>query len=112
MSKCHNTGTKCMEKYISAQFVWTECVGPTLGANVTSARKSKDVPTQMTRLPFTFIYFITFRKTIHFKTYAEMFTVEDNIFPKQMGTVHQTQNKKSVSDFYICKNKLGKTKWL
>ena len=29
--------------------------------------ESKDVPTQMTKQSFTIIYFITFKKTIHFK---------------------------------------------
>ena len=29
--------------------------------------ESKDIPTQMTKQSFTIIYFITFKKTIHFK---------------------------------------------
>ena len=36
--------------------------------NVTSAVfESKDEPTQMTKQSFTIIYFITYKKTIHFK---------------------------------------------
>ena len=42
--------------------------------------KSKDVPTQMTKQSFTIIYFITFRKLYTLKSFAEMFTIEDNIF--------------------------------
>ena len=35
--------------------------------NHKNTHKCKDVPTQMTKQSFTIIYFITFKKTIHFK---------------------------------------------
>ena len=41
---------------------------PITDINVTSTVfESKDEPTQMTKQSFTIIYFITFKKTIHFK---------------------------------------------
>ena len=45
-----------------------------------SHSKSKDVPTQMTKQSFTYIYFITSRKLYMFKSFTEMFTMIDNIF--------------------------------
>ena len=54
--------------YISSSFVRTECVGPTLGANVTSvAFESKDDPTQMTKIVIYNYILYYIQKTIHFK---------------------------------------------
>ena len=53
-------------------------MGPLLGANVTS--ESKDVPTQITKQSLAYIYFITYRKLYTLKSFAEMFTIVDNIF--------------------------------
>ena len=46
------------------------------------------------------------RKLYTLKSFAEMFTVEDNIF-QTLGysSVNPKLNKKSVSDFHICKIK-------
>ena len=46
------------------------------------------------------------RKLYTLNSYAKMFTVEDNIF-QTLGysSVTQNLNKKSVSDFHICKIK-------
>ena len=42
--------------------------------------KSKDIPTQITKQSFTYIYFITYRKLYTLKSFTEMFTIVDNIF--------------------------------
>ena len=46
----------------------TECVGPLLGANVTSTVfESKDKPTQMIKQSFTVTDIITSKNSIHLK---------------------------------------------
>ena len=61
----------------------TECVGPLLGANVTSAVfESKDEPTQMTKAVILQLYTLLHtRKLYTLNSYGKMFTVEDSIFP-------------------------------
>ena len=85
----------------------TECVGPTLGANVTSTVfESKDEPTQMTKQSFTIIDFITSGNLYTLNSYAKMFTIEDSIFPNTWiqfsNPKLNNHKKKSVSDHHIC----------
>ena len=57
-------------------------------ANVTSTVfESKDEPTQMTKQSFTIIYFITCKKTIHFKLICKNVHSCRQYFSKHMDTV-------------------------
>ena len=67
----------------------TECVGPLLGANVTSVVfESKDDPTQMTKAVIYNYILYYIQKTIHSK---QMFTVEA-VFFQTLGFSSVTQN--------------------
>ena len=56
--------------------------------NVTSTVfESKDEPTQMTKQSFTIIYFITYKKTIHFKLICKNVHSCRQYFSKHMDTV-------------------------
>ena len=66
----------------------TECVGPLLGANVTSTVfESKDEPTQMTKQSLQLYTLLHTRKLYTLNSYAKMLTVEDSIFPNTWDTV-------------------------
>ena len=49
--------------------------------------ESKDEPTQMTKQSFTMIYFITYKKTIHFKLICKNVHSRRQYFSKHMDTV-------------------------
>ena len=49
--------------------------------------ESKDIPTQMTKQSFTIIYFITFKKTIHFEIICKKCSQLKTIFSKHLDTV-------------------------
>ena len=49
--------------------------------------ESKDEPTQMTKQSFTIIYFITYKKTIHFKLICKNVHSWRQYFSKHLDTV-------------------------
>ena len=53
------------ENSLSSCKLWDDC--GVLGCVTSTVFESKDEPTQMTKQSFTIIYFITYKKTIHFK---------------------------------------------
>ena len=54
--------------------------------------ESKDEPTQMTKQSFTIIYFITYKKTIHFKLICKKCSQLKTVFFQTLGYSSVTQN--------------------